>query len=104
MSKELFEKFKLKQHQQQVLDESKSLGNEAYVAAKKLDWPGAIQLFRKAIETCGDCGVAAGLHKDLGLVLCRNGNIGEGRSELKIALKLNPNDPDIVKSLAILGQ
>src|ERR1017187_5434185 len=104
MSKELFQKFKSKQHQQAVLDESKSLGNEAYVAANKQDWPEAIRLLRKAIETCGDCQVAAGLHKDLGLVLCRAGSIDEGRNELKIALKLNPDDPDVVKSLAILGQ
>ena len=103
-SKELFEKFKLKQHQQLVLDESKSLGNEAYVAASKQEWPEAIRLFHKAIEVCGDCQAAAGLHKDLGLVLCRNGSIDEGRDELKIALKLNPNDPDVVKSLAALGQ
>jgi len=103
-SKELFQKFKSKQHEQQVLDESKSLGNEAYVAANKQDWPEAIRLLRKAIEMCGDCQAAAGLHKDLGLVLCRNGSIDEGRSELKIALKLNPDDPDVVKSLAILGQ
>ena len=103
-SKELFQKFKLKQHQQSVLDESKSLGNEAYAAANKPDLPEAIRLFRKAIETCGDCEAAAGLHKDLGLVLCRNGSIDEGRNELKIALKLNPDDPDVVKSLAILGQ
>jgi tetratricopeptide (TPR) repeat protein len=103
-SKELFQKFKSKQHQQLVLDESKSLGNEAYVAANKQDWPEAIRLLRKAIETCGDCQAAAGLHKDLGLVLCRAGSIDEGRNELKIALKLNPDDPDVVKSLAVLGQ
>jgi tetratricopeptide (TPR) repeat protein len=103
-SKELFQEFKAKQHQQLALDESKSLGNEAYVAANKQDWPEAIRLLRKGIETCGDCEAAAGLHKDLGLVLCRNGSIDEGRNELKIALKLNPDDPDVVKSLAILGQ
>jgi len=101
-SKELFQEFKEKQHQQLVLDQSKSLGNEAYVAANKQDWPEAIRLLRKAIETCGDCEAAAGLHKDLGLVLCRNGSVEEGRNELEIALKLNPDDPDVVKSLAVL--
>ena len=103
-SKELFQEFKSKQHQQQVLDESKSLGNEAYVAANKHDWPEAIRLLRKGIETCGDCEASAGLHKNLGLALCRNGSIDEGRNELKIALKLNPDDPDVVKSLAALDQ
>jgi tetratricopeptide (TPR) repeat protein len=103
-SEELFQEFKAKQHQQLVLDESKSLGNEAYVAANKHDWPEAIGLLHKAIEICGDCEAAAGLHKNLGLALCRNGSIDEGRNELKIALKLNPDDPDVVKSLAALDQ
>ena len=82
----------------------KSLGNEAYVAANKQDWPEAIRILKKALESCQDCELAAALHKNLGLALCSNGNLDEGKQELQEALKLNPNDPDIVKALSVVAQ
>ena len=82
----------------------KALGNEAYLAANKQDWPEAIRLLKKALASCQDCELAAGLHKNLGLALCNNGNLDECKQELQEALKLNPNDSDVVKALNIAAQ
>ena len=61
-------------------------------------------LLKKALASCEDCELAAALHKNLGLALCNNGNLDECKQELQEALKLNPNDPDIVKALNIAAQ
>jgi len=103
-SKKLDEEFQTARQQQSTLDSIKSLGNEAYVAAGKQNWPEAIGLLRKALDLCQPCEAAAGLHKNLGLALCRSGNIAEGRTELETSLKINPNDPDVVKALDIIGR
>ena len=103
-SKKLQQDFAAQKHKEADLAQVKSLGNEAYVAANKQDWPEAIRILRKALESCKDCEVAAALHKNLGLALCSNGNLDEGKQELQEALKLNPNDADIVKALSVVAQ
>jgi len=103
-SQRLLQDYHAVQQKQSTLDQSKSLGNEAYAAAGKQDWPEAIRLLRKAIELCDSCEAAAGLHKNLGLALCKNGDIQAGRAELEISLHLNPVDPDVVKALEIIGR
>jgi Flp pilus assembly protein TadD len=103
-SKRLSEEFQAARQKQSTSDTSKSLGNEAYVAAIKQNWPEAIRLLRKGLNICDLCEASAALHKNLGLALCRNGDINEGRAELKTSLKLNPNDPDVVKALDIVGR
>ena len=87
-----------------ALERSKTLGNQAYGASTQQDWVKSEGLYREALETCGDCEIQAALHKNLGLVLCRAGNLQEGGSELRKALELNPNDPDVVKALSVLEQ
>ena len=103
-SKQLDEEFRAARQQQSMLDSVKSLGNEAYQAALKKDWPEAISLLRKAVETCDSCEASAGLHKNLGLALCQTGDVNAGRIELETSLKLNPNDPDVVKALNVIGR
>jgi tetratricopeptide (TPR) repeat protein len=103
-AKQLQQRFLAIQKQKDSLGEIKSLGNQAYIAMQAQNWSAAIPLLRQALSLCGDCSVEADLHKDLGLALCRNGDIQEGQTELRIALKLNPDDPDTVKALAILAQ
>jgi len=88
----------------QSLDEIKTLGNAAYGAMQSQEWAEAIKKFRQAIDLCADCAVSGTLHKDLGLAYCDNGQLAEGRTELEIALRLSPRDPDIVRALAILSQ
>lgn len=103
-SQRLLQEFHAVQQKKSTLDQSKSLGNEAYAAAGKQDWPEAIRLLKEAIELCDSCEVAAGLHKNLGLALCKNGDIQQGRAELETSLRLNPTDPDVVKALEIIGR
>ena len=103
-SRKLQQNFVAQKRKEADLAQVKSLGNEAYVAASKQDWPEAIRILQKALESCQDCEVAPALHKNLGLALCNNGNLGEGKQELQEALKLNPNDPDIVKALNVVAQ
>jgi tetratricopeptide (TPR) repeat protein len=103
-SKKLQQDFAAQKRKEADLAHVKSLGNEAYVAANKQDWPEAIRILKKALESCKDCEVAAALHKNLGLALCSNGNLDEGKQELQEALKLNPSDPDIVKALSVVAQ
>jgi len=90
------------QQEQKKIDAVKSLGNQAYLAMGDHKDAEAIQLFHQAIDQCGDCEIAAGLHKDLGLALCRTGDLASGKQELLTALKLNPKDPDTVKALGLL--
>jgi tetratricopeptide (TPR) repeat protein len=103
-AKKLRQEFEAQKRKEADFAQVKSLGNEAYVAANKQDWPEAIRILKKALESCEDCEVAAALHKNLGLALCSNGNLDEGKQELQKALKLNPNDADIVKALNVVAQ
>jgi len=103
-SKRLREHFNALRQKSGALDRSKTLGNQAYGASTQQDWPKAMSLYREALDACGDCEIQAALRKNLGLVLCRSGNLEEGGSELRKALELNPNDPDVVKALSVLGQ
>ena len=103
-SKALQQKYEAEKHKDADLTQVKALGNEAYLAANKQDWPEAIRLLKKAVESCPDCELAAALHKNLGLALCNNGNLDECKQELQEALKLNPNDPDVVKALNLASQ
>jgi tetratricopeptide (TPR) repeat protein len=102
-AKRLRDRFAAIQQQQKKIDAVKSLGNQAYVAMGERKDAEAIQLFKQAIEQCGGCEIAAGLHKDLGLALCRTGDVAAGKQELQTALKLNPDDPDVVKALSLLN-
>jgi tetratricopeptide (TPR) repeat protein len=103
-SKQLREHFEALRQKTGVLERCKTLGNQAYGASTQQDWAKAVSLYREALETCGDCEIQAALHKNLGLVLCKAGNLQEGGSELRKALELNRNDPDVVKALSVLGQ
>jgi tetratricopeptide (TPR) repeat protein len=88
--------------QNSVLDQAKALANEAFHAFTVQDWREAIRLFREAVETCGDCEIESTLHRNLGLTLCREGQIERGAEELRKALALNPEDRDAAKALEMI--
>jgi tetratricopeptide (TPR) repeat protein len=88
--------------QNSVLDQAKALANEAFHAFTVQDWRESIRLFSEAVETCGDCEIESALHRDLGLTLCRNGQIERGTEELRKALALNPEDRDAAKALEMI--
>jgi tetratricopeptide (TPR) repeat protein len=103
-SKKLQEQFAAQKRKEADLAQVKSLGNQAYTAANKQDWPEAIRLLKQALEACTNCEVAAPLHKNLGLALCHDEKLEECRQELQMALKLNPNDPDVLKALDLIAR
>jgi hypothetical protein len=57
---------------------------------------------KEAIALCGQCGEIAHLHRNLGLMYCRTGNLKDGERELRAALELNPNDVDAKKAISVL--
>jgi tetratricopeptide (TPR) repeat protein len=98
-SKRLRDQFDRLKAQNSVLDQAKALANEAFHAFAVQDLRESIRLFSEAVETCGDCEIESTLHRDLGLTLCRDGEIEQGAEELRKALALNPEDRDAAKAL-----
>jgi tetratricopeptide (TPR) repeat protein len=101
-SKRLRDQFDRLRAQNSLLDQAKSLGNEAFHAFTMQDWRESIRLYTEAIETCGDCEIESALHRDLGLTLCRDGQSERGAKELRQALALNPEDRDAAKALEMI--
>jgi tetratricopeptide (TPR) repeat protein len=98
-SKRLLDRFARLKAQDPVLDQAKVLGNEAYQAFTAQNWRESVRLYREAIEICGDCEIESALHRNLGLTLCRDGQIELGAVELRRALALNADDRDAAKAL-----
>jgi len=71
-------------------------------AAKSRNWPEAAVQIKEALRLCGGCARSAGLHRDLGVIYCRQSKIENGVEELREAAKLNPNDPVAIKTLQLL--
>jgi tetratricopeptide (TPR) repeat protein len=101
-SKRLRAHFDRLKAQNSVLNQAKTLANEAFHAFTEQDWREAVRLFSEAVETCGDCEIESTLHRDLGLTLCRDGQIERGTEELRKALALNPDDRDAAKALGMI--
>jgi tetratricopeptide (TPR) repeat protein len=101
-SKRLKAQFDRLKAQNAVLDQAKALANEAFHAFTVQDWREAVRLFSEAVETCGDCEIESTLRRDLGLTLCREGQIERGADELRKALALNPEDRDAAKALEMI--
>ena len=101
-SKRLRAQFDRLKAQNSVVDQAKALANEAFHAFTVQDWRESVRLFNEAVETCGDCEIESTLHRDLGLTLCRAGQIERGAEELRKALALNPEDRDAAKALEMI--
>jgi protein O-GlcNAc transferase len=102
-SKRLMARFHELQEREKLLHQVNTLGNQAYTEINDRRWPEAIATLREGIRLCGDCQMQATFHKDLGLALCYSGELHEGETELRTALRLNPADPDILKALATIS-
>jgi tetratricopeptide (TPR) repeat protein len=96
------DRFDTLQKNQQITDRVGQLGNFAIQAANAQNWPQALAQMKEAIALCAQCGEAAHLHRNLGLMYCRTGNLEEGEKELRAALELNPNDVDAKKAIGVL--
>jgi len=101
-SKGLRDHFDRLKAQNAFLDRVKALGNQGFHAFTMQNWRESIRLYTEAIETCGDCEIESALHRDLGLTLCRDGQIERGAEELNQALARNPEDRDAAKALEVI--
>jgi len=101
-SKRLSDQFLRLKAQNSVVDQAKALANEAFHAFTVQHWRESVRLFSEAVETCGDCEIESTLHRNLGLTLCRDGQIERGAEELRKALALNPEDRDAAKALEMI--
>ena len=101
-SKKLNDQFLRLKAQNSVVDQAKALANEGFHAFTVQNWRESVRLFNEALETCGDCEIESTLHRNLGLILCREGQIERGAEELRKALALNPEDRDAAKALEMI--
>jgi Flp pilus assembly protein TadD len=101
-AKRLQTRFDRLQTQKHIMDRAQTLGNFALASADAHDWPQAIAQLKEGIDLCKNCSALPLLHKDLGLIYCRSGELKNGRAELLAAQKLSPADPDVVRALKIL--
>ncbi len=92
------------QNRSYAADRSRAIANVAIAAASNRDWPVAIERLLDAIRVCGPCSVAAELHKRLGLVYCKAGDLVNGKVELELAVKGMPADAEIRQTLELIKQ
>jgi tetratricopeptide (TPR) repeat protein len=93
-------RFETLQSQKHIMDRAQTLGNFALSAAAAHDWPQAIAQSKEALQLCGSCSALAHLHKNLGLIYCRSGDLTSGLAELREAKKFTPQDPDLDQAIS----
>ncbi len=86
-----------------VGDQVQTLGNSALQAANAHDWSRAVEQMEEALTLCGSCSLKPILHRNLGLIYARKGEIVEAQRELQAALRLTPDDVDAQHALKILN-
>jgi tetratricopeptide (TPR) repeat protein len=102
-AKVFLERFQNLKQEREVSDRIQKLGSYGLEAANARDWPQAVTDFKEAIELCGQCTSSADLHRNLGLIYILKGDLKEGKRELKIVLRIKPNDADARKALQSLS-
>jgi len=88
------------QKKRRVSDRADTLGNFALSSAAARDWEKAVSQLKEAIEVCGDCPTRFKLHKTLGLIYARSGELEKAEAALKTADRIEPGDPEVRESLA----
>jgi len=96
------ERFQALQKTQQLTDRVQTLNNFALEAANAHNWPQAVEQLQESIKTCGQCKQLPVLHRNLGLIFARQGDIQASQHELETALQIDPNDSDAQKALEVL--
>jgi tetratricopeptide (TPR) repeat protein len=101
-AKAYMERFEALQKTQQLSDRVQTLNNFALEAANAHNWPQAVQQLQESIKTCGQCKQLSVLHRNLGLIYARKGDIEASRHELETALQIDPHDADAQNALQVL--
>jgi tetratricopeptide (TPR) repeat protein len=86
----------------QLSDKVQTLNNFALESANAHNWPQAVEQLQESIKACGQCKQLPVLHRNLGLIYARQGNIQDGERELEIALQVDPHDNDAQQALKML--
>jgi tetratricopeptide (TPR) repeat protein len=102
-AKEYMNRFDQLEKQRQLTDRVQQLGNFGLEAANARNWPQAIEDLQEALQICSDCRFSADLHRDLGLIYCRKGDLQNGKRELEAALQLQPRDPDARQAMEVIA-
>ena len=101
-AKTYLERFQELEKQDRLSDRVQVLNNFALQAAQDKNWTQAVDQLKEALQQWGECRQLPVLHRNLGLIYARTGDVENGLRELHIALKLNPNDSDATKAIDIL--
>jgi hypothetical protein len=92
------------QQHKQLTTQAETLANFALASANRGDYPQAISQLHEAIGQCGECSSKADLHKDLGLIECKSGDVQSGEKDLLVAKSIKPEDPDVLKALEVISR
>jgi len=96
------ERFQALQKTQQLSDRVQTLNNFALEAANAHNWSQAVEQLQESIKTCGQCKQLPVLHRNLGLIFARKGDIQAAERELEMALQIDPHDADAQNALQVL--
>ncbi len=100
----LGERFAALQKKKQLTGEVQTLANLGVASAKRGDYQEAASQLRDAVAQCGDCALKGDLHKDLGLIECKSGDVQAGQRDLLMAQALKPQDADITRALKTVAE
>jgi tetratricopeptide (TPR) repeat protein len=103
-AKRYMARFQALQQNNQMNDRVHQLNNFALEAAQNHNWPLAVTQLKEAMKACGQCQAIPTLHKNLGLIYARKGDVDDAVRELDLALKEDPQNADAQKALALLDQ
>ena len=103
-AKEYMSRFQALEKTRHLSDRVQSLNNFALEAANARNWPLAVEQLHEAIQLCGQCQQLPVLHRNLGLIYARKGDIEQAKAELHLALKVNPHDADATEALNVLDR
>ena len=87
------------QEKNRVLERVQTLSNFAIAASDSKDYPKAIGQLKEALQLCGECSVLPVLHKNLGLIYLRSGNLVDGEREIRTSLSLDSKDAEARSAL-----
>jgi len=97
------ERFQAVRSDQRVSDRADTLGNFALASLKAGDVSEAIRQLKEAIGICHGCQQEFLLHKNLGLIYARAGDLDKAEPELNLAAEIKPGDREVIQSLATIS-
>jgi tetratricopeptide (TPR) repeat protein len=95
-------RFQALERSRHLSDRVQLLNNFALEAASARNWPQAVEQLQEALKLCEQCKQLPVLHRNLGLIYARRGDLEHAKGELRLALGANPQDADAANALRIL--